>query len=277
MSHRHYCDVDGHEWRCTDAACECICAFLMEQGDHSECPVELRACPEHQDVQLPASSNSELSPNYFKAAAHGAAERPNCECGCSDTKPEEIVGSCVWCGHVYVSFDAVTQARHFSNFCAGAPGELREASRLKLARLTLKREANGTMSKPVTPESHVGIFWLFRDRLILDATPLSMAEPYGTALTHPISHIDHWTRLQRNRAVPAELEYEESPRGRVVFDRREERFHLYADKCILGRRDVIAAIMNAMNLPPDKTSEGRDEHYRCFDCLYPAAADEDDF
>jgi hypothetical protein len=23
----------------------------MEQGDHSECPVEFRACPEHQDVQ----------------------------------------------------------------------------------------------------------------------------------------------------------------------------------------------------------------------------------
>jgi len=142
---------------------------------------------------------------------------------------------------------------------------------------TLKSKANGTMSNPATPEPHVGIFWLFRDRLIIDATPLSEAEPYGSAMTHPRSHIDHWTWLQHNRAVPVDTEYEQCPRGRIVYDQREQRYHLLADKCILGRRDVVAGIMEAMNLPPGKTSEGRDEHYRCFDCLYPVTDDEDEF
>ena len=133
------------------------------------------------------------------------------------------------------------------------------------------------MSNPVNPEPRVGIFWLFRDRLIIDATPLSNAEPYGTAMTHPTSHIDHWTRLQRTGAVPVEVEYERPPRGRIVFDGREERFHLLADKCILLRRDVVGRIMDAMRLPPGKTTEGRDGHYRCYECLYPATGDEDEF
>ena len=131
------------------------------------------------------------------------------------------------------------------------------------------------MKNSATPESCVGIFWLFRDEIIIDSTPLSKAELYGTALTHPTGHIDYWTRLQHTGAVPAEVEYEEPPRGRVVFDKREQCFHLLADKCILSRRKVVKKIMDAMHLPPGKTSEGRDEHYRCFECLSPAVAEND--
>jgi len=116
------------------------------------------------------------------------------------------------------------------------------------------------------PEPRVGIFWLLDGRVIIDSTPLSMTEHYGTALTHPASHIDHWTSLQRNREVPGELEYEMPPRGRVVYDQRERRFHLYADRCILRRRDVGAGIMEAMHLPDD-TALATDDHYRCFRCL----------
>ena len=141
----------------------------------------------------------------------------------------------------------------------------------------LKSKVNDTVNNPTTPEPSVGIFWLFRDRLILDATPISKAEAYGTALTHPTGHIDYWARLQQTGAVPAEVEYEEPPRGRVVYDGRERCFHLLADKCILGRRDVVGRIMDGLHLPPGKTTEGRDEHYRCFNCLYPAAADDDEF
>ncbi len=123
-------------------------------------------------------------------------------------------------------------------------------------------------------EPRLGIFWLLGDKLILDSTPLSMAEPYGTALTHPTGHIDYWERLQHTGAIPADVPYEEPPRGRVVFDKRDERFRLYADKCILSRREAVGRIMDAMHLPVDKTTEGRDEHYRCFECLNPAVDDD---
>jgi len=65
MSHRHFCDYEGHYWECgwsavrqfADASepTQCMCVkhlVSMEDGDHSECPVELLACPEHRELQV---------------------------------------------------------------------------------------------------------------------------------------------------------------------------------------------------------------------------------
>jgi hypothetical protein len=65
MSHLHFCDYEGHYWDCEGAAVrqfaddseptQCMCVkhlVAMEDGDHSECPVELLACPEHREQQL---------------------------------------------------------------------------------------------------------------------------------------------------------------------------------------------------------------------------------
>jgi hypothetical protein len=105
----------------------------MEEGDHSECPVELRACPEHHR-QLPVSSDGELRSDFFRDLPSDA-EKPRCECGCAAAHHEEVVGFCVWCSHVYVRYDAKTEAQHFLYFCSKAPAELRKAAQSKLARL----------------------------------------------------------------------------------------------------------------------------------------------
>jgi hypothetical protein len=116
------------------------------------------------------------------------------------------------------------------------------------------------------PEPRVGIFWLIGQRLIIDTTPVSKAEAYSTASTHPTSHIDYWTRLQRTGAVPPEVEYEELPRGRVVFDGREQRFTLYADVCILRKKSVVKKLLRLLHLPDD-TALSTDRHYRCSRCV----------
>src|SRR5690242_1185265 len=90
----------------------------------------------------------------------------------------------------------------------------------------------------------VGIFWFYKGKLIIDSTPLSAAEQYGEFLGHPASHIDHWANLQRTGVVPPEVEYEEAPRGRVVYHRRLETFTLLADKCILDRKNVVRRIIS---------------------------------
>jgi hypothetical protein len=65
MSHRHFCDYEGHFWECEGAAvrqfaensernpCSCIThSASMDDGDHSECPVELLACPDNKHPWL---------------------------------------------------------------------------------------------------------------------------------------------------------------------------------------------------------------------------------
>ena len=113
------------------------------------------------------------------------------------------------------------------------------------------------------PDPMVGIFWLFNHRLVIDSTPLSEAEPYGECLTHGRGHLRIWTMLQKSGQVPLDLDYEWLPRGRVLFDRRRDRFVLLADRCILNRGALVKQIMASMHLPPDKTDVDTDAHYRC--------------
>lgn len=116
-------------------------------------------------------------------------------------------------------------------------------------------------------EPMVGIFWFHNSDLVVRGTPLPEAEEYGDCLTSPISHIDCWTELQHNGKVPRDVEYEEPPRGRVVFDVRKKQFFVYADRCILMRQDVVRQIVARMALPPDVTTAS-DAHYRCYRCIY---------
>jgi hypothetical protein len=129
------------------------------------------------------------------------------------------------------------------------------------------------MSDKKPHEPHVGIFWLVKGKLIIDTTPISKAEPYGDHLGHAASHVDYWAELQRKRLVPPEVEYEEPPRGRVGYDKREERFWLRADRCILRTPKLVSKILKQLHLPADTTIE-TDPHYRCAQCLSRSRRDE---
>src|ERR1035438_8251493 len=113
----------------------------------------------------------------------------------------------------------------------------------------------------------VGFFWLYNGGLVVHGTPLPEAERYGDCLTSPVSHIDYWTELQHNGKVSRDVEYEELPRGRVVFDVRKQQFTVYADCCILMRQDVVHQIVAQMALPSNVPT-APDADYRCYHCIY---------
>ena len=131
MSHRHYCDYAGHDWQCV-GICECICGLPMEGNDHSECSVELRACPEHSAAQLShaEATSSESDPAF----AQKWQERLHCECGCAEAQSSETVGWCLHCDHVYVSYSPKIEAQHFAEKCPGAPEELKKSARARLVK-----------------------------------------------------------------------------------------------------------------------------------------------
>ena len=122
-------------------------------------------------------------------------------------------------------------------------------------------------SRAAQAEPQIGLFWLVNGKLVIDGTPLSEAEEYRDHVTHPRSHLEVWTLFQRNHTVPNDLEYEESPRGRVTYNAKTQRFTLLADKCIFQDKNVVRKIISEMNLPSKDTDTGTDTHYRCSVCL----------
>ena len=58
-----------------------------------------------------------------------------------------------------------------------------------------------------------------------------------------------WEQYQRNGIVSREMEYEEAPRGRVMYSTKTRRFTLLADKCILKDKRTVSRIMSDLHLP----------------------------
>lgn len=123
---------------------------------------------------------------------------------------------------------------------------------------------------------HVGIFWFVPDQsgnavLLADRTPLPHAEPYGDCLTHAKGHYEFWSELARlgeaglsrrgMPTAPARIEYEEFPRGRVVYRVPDSRFTIFADRKLFARA-FIDRIIAAFDLPTAASDVQADAHYR---------------
>ncbi len=120
----------------------------------------------------------------------------------------------------------------------------------------------------------LGIFWLLPHpsagiALLAHATALAQAEAYGDCLTDALSHFDAWEAAKRGRPVLAPVdetirtliaraEYEDWPRGRVVYDGAAQSFVVYADRQIFPHAALVRAHFSLSPGVPFRT----DPHYR---------------
>jgi hypothetical protein len=122
----------------------------------------------------------------------------------------------------------------------------------------------------------VGIFWGIPGstgiwHIITDATRLEGAEPYGDFLTHPRGHFEVWTEWQKQsigslvkRGIPEVVafhEYEDFPRGRIVYNVKSIGFILYADRR-LQHPNIVSQIAGLFALEAGTFIVRSDSHYR---------------
>lgn len=120
----------------------------------------------------------------------------------------------------------------------------------------------------------MGYFWIVADRagrdaILGEALDLADAETYGELLTHPGGHYDYWEKMKRRgaawlrarnlSAVLLSTEYEDWPRGRVVYWPSQDRFIAYTDPRI-QTPSRIALIREMFQLSGIDLSG--DSHYR---------------
>lgn len=121
----------------------------------------------------------------------------------------------------------------------------------------------------------LGIFWTVRHEksaptLLEHRCSLKQGEVYGRMLTCAHGHYEVWGQWQDgSRPVRASFaplvkasEYEEWPRGRVVYDPDNRLFFLYADVQILRRQGLVKAILEMFGLPLNRTLTKTDGHYQ---------------
>jgi hypothetical protein len=100
------------------------------------------------------------------------------------------------------------------------------------------------------------------------AAPRRSPEPYGDCLTYGPGHYETWAHWRRDRTVEPALraivrsyEYEDWPRGRIVFDQSRDLFIIYADRKLLTPA-TIARLETQFQLPEERTEIQSDLHYK---------------
>ncbi len=130
----------------------------------------------------------------------------------------------------------------------------------------------------MTPASRpsVGLLWGLPEPrgglwLLFATTALEQAEMYGECLTDGRGHQEVWDRW--SEMSPRELKaldiplhvktqaYDHWPRGRVVYEMRQSRFIIYADRR-LHERHVIKRIKIVFGLQASSVLVRTDDHYR---------------
>ena len=121
----------------------------------------------------------------------------------------------------------------------------------------------------------VGPFWVVEEAgeavIIALAVPLDQAVPYGDMLTVEAGHLQHWSRLGRRGAAalraaglptaPVWSEYEEWPRGRVLYDDTARQFVIRADRK-LHQLAFLLLVREHFCIGTEAMTVLADDHYR---------------
>ena len=112
--------------------------------------------------------------------------------------------------------------------------------------------------QPVT--GMIGIFWWHDARLLALVCRVDEGDVAGGTVDSKFAHIETWSVLQKRYYKLRALEYEDVPRGRVIYLQSAKRFRVLMDK-VLFQHGIKAAILDRFTLPKSITSFVRDHHY----------------
>ncbi|MDF2374571.1 MAG: hypothetical protein P1V21_27700 [Rhizobiaceae bacterium] len=117
----------------------------------------------------------------------------------------------------------------------------------------------------------VGLFWFIDGTVLAASIALKDADVYGECLTYDGGHSDHWDSWQEAGAqwlaqhdlptVICRTEYEEHPRGRVIYEKKQKAFIIYADRR-LHKPAAVKALMERFGILEEAVLVRGDPHYR---------------
>ena len=119
------------------------------------------------------------------------------------------------------------------------------------------------------PAGNIGIFWLYKHegqyQVIGLADPVDIGQAHASCLDHPATHIESWPLVKcRYRSCCPGIEwldeYDEIPRGRVVFHQRGG-FIVYMGQGLIHNVELQRMILKFFSIETDAVKFKQDDHY----------------
>jgi len=103
----------------------------------------------------------------------------------------------------------------------------------------------------------VNLFFKVNDKFLIHKCENENAEKYGDFLNYSESHFELWEKIY---AYKYKVDFDYFPRGRVVFNIKENCYYIYHDKCITDLSEIIEDYKN------ENYKICLDFHYQCKNC-----------
>ncbi len=112
--------------------------------------------------------------------------------------------------------------------------------------------------------SKIGVFWLFDGQVFGETTELTEAQQsIPGLLDSDATHVAVWEKhsnFKDSKPILAHFEYQDIPRGRVLYHLSKRRFLVYLDKTLMNKKDKNA-IANYFGFTPQQADWKSDLHY----------------
>lgn len=112
----------------------------------------------------------------------------------------------------------------------------------------------------------VGPFYVIDGAVFSDYDEIRDITPINGKSDSDNNHYDYYKLLRQFMPELKEYDYDYYPRGRVIYDTKNDTYNIFIDKCI-NKNDIIEEIISEYYLPKDKVKiTDNDEHYKCHLC-----------
>ena len=107
----------------------------------------------------------------------------------------------------------------------------------------------------------IGVFWVI-DGKNIDGykESLESGEIYGSTIQPTFDHFSYWEKFVSRHPEFKLLEYDDLPRGRVVYDRKKECFLIISSRKLLEDKELIKRISHFFEIS-ETPKLVWDEHY----------------
>lgn len=116
--------------------------------------------------------------------------------------------------------------------------------------------------KGSTNSNILAVFWYYKGKFVGDEAMMNSQDTvqYGDYLQVDSDHFVIWPKYRKELGLPSRIEYDEIPRGRVMFNTRIHKFVVVGSKAIVDNDDARDALISHYGLPITTVFEN-DEHY----------------
>ncbi len=110
----------------------------------------------------------------------------------------------------------------------------------------------------------IGLFWIYKSQIYLKLIEKDKVKVIDNFIDSDFAHYQVWNEVSLQNKDFYLYEYEDVPRGRVIYDIKKVQYIVYSNNDIINSIEDKLLIVNAFNLQQSEVVFKYDEHYKIF-------------